>query len=451
MIGKFVLGNSRFMCWKRYKKILAHLSRAYPFATNEIEQREQEALGKDNHKIIEKARAAIELGDAEQLGKIMDEAQTLFDAKVAPACPDELNAPILHSVLYDSVIKNLTWGGKGVGSQGDGTVQLLAKDRKSQIRLVEYLNNERKMDAFPFTLNAGGKVRKAIIPIAGLGTRMFPETFFTKKALLPIVDDNDIVKPVLLLMLEELINAEIEEIYIVIGKNEETEYNKIFHFEFDPSYEQCLPQKMRKYYSKIHEVGTKIKFIVQNDKRSLGHAIYQAHRFVKDEPILLMLGDFIYKSNLNISCAQQIIQAYNKSGGKAVVAVKHIPFADSKHYGIVHGKFYEKRPYLMQVDDMVEKPSVEEAMLKLSVDGACYATFGQYILTPDIFSYLAKQIEEFEKKSELDNQLREIDLTSALRDRAINDELVGVDIDGMSYDVGIPEMYYETFCEFGRK
>ena len=95
---------------KDTKKILAYLNKAYPFATEEIGVREQEALGPDNHRLIAKARQAIESGDAESLGRIMKYAQELFDEKVAPACPDELESPVLHSVLNDQNLQPLIYG-----------------------------------------------------------------------------------------------------------------------------------------------------------------------------------------------------------------------------------------------------------------------------------------------------------------------------------------------------
>lgn len=433
---------------KDTKKILAYLNKAYPFATDDIGIREQEALGKDNHAIIEKARVAIETGNPEELGKIMIEAQELFDSKIAPACPDELAAPVLHSVLNDDKIRPLIYGAKGVGSQGDGTVQFLAKDKKSQRRLVEYLNEERNMEAFGFRLNAGGKIKKAIIPIAGVGTRMFPETFFIKKAFLPVIDNNGMTKPVLMYMLEELVAAEIEDIYLIIGEGEEEEYRRIFDFEYDEKYYNSLPEQYREYYRTIYEIGQRVHFVVQQEKRGFGHAVYQAREYLKGEPAIMMLGDFIYKSNLDISCTQQTINAYNKSGGKAVVSIKRVPFKDSKNYGIIHGKFTESRTYLMDVDKMVEKPSKEVAETELAVDGECFATFGQYVLTEDIFKYLEDEIEKQSEAIRKGLPTKEVDLTSALHDRARHGELIGVDVDGTSYDVGIPEMYYRTFIEY---
>lgn len=433
---------------KDTKKILAYLNKAYPFATEEVGVKEQEALGPDNHKIIADARQAIESGDAESLGRIMKYAQKLFDEKVAPACPDELKSPVLHSVLDDPYLQPLIYGAKGVGSQGDGTVQLLAKDKECQAKIVDYLNNERKMDAFAFNLNAGGKIKKAIIPIAGIGTRMFPETFFIKKAFLPVIDKNGMTKPVLMYMLEELIDSEIEDIYLIVGEGEEEEYNKLFQFEFNKAYQDKLPKNMQAYYETIYEIGQRVHFVVQHEKRGFGHAVYQAREYLKGEPAILMLGDFIYKSNLDISCTQQTINAYNKSGGKAVVSIKRVPFADSKNYGIIHGKFTEERDYIMDVDNMVEKPDEIMAREELSVDGECFATFGQYVLTDDVFAYLENQIDEQTKQIEQGLPTKEIDITSALLNEAKKGELAGVDIDGESFDVGIPEMYYRTFGEY---
>ncbi|MGN0402827.1 MAG: sugar phosphate nucleotidyltransferase [Acetatifactor sp.] len=429
---------------KDTKKILAYLSKAYPFATDEIGMREQEALGEDNHEIIRRAKKAMEEGNPEELGRIMVESQRIFDEKVAPACPDELSAPVLHSVLNDPKLQNLIYGAKGVGSQGDGTVQLLARDKESQKELIDYLNNERHMEAFGFNLNAGGKIKKAIIPIAGNGTRMFPQTFFTKKVLLPIIDANGIVKPALMYMLEELVDAEIEDIYLIVGQGEEIEYKKLFESERDERYRDALPEHVRDYYDRIKAIGQRVHFVVQENKNGFGHAVYQAREYLNKEPAIMMLGDFIYRSNLNISCTQQTINAYNKSGGKAVVSIKRVPFEESKNYGIIHGKFTAERTYLMDVDRMVEKPNQDMAMRELAVDGECFATFGQYVLTEEIFEYLEQEIT----KQEQNPGSGEVDVTKALMNLAERGELIGVDVAGESFDVGLPEMYYRTFVEY---
>lgn len=435
---------------KDTRKILSHLNRAYPFAQNEVYQNVQDALGKDNYEIISRASQAIEAGDAKTLGKIMNEAQALFDAKIAPACPEELTSPVLHSVMNDSHIQPYIWGVKGVGSQGDGSVQLLARDKACQQKLVAYLNEERKMEAFPFELQAGGKIRKAIIPLAGFGTRMYPQTHFTKKAFLPVIDENEIVKPVLVCIMEELDAAGIEDIILIVGEDEVSDYKKLFEYKMDESFFKKLPKAVRQYYQWIYTIGGKITYVVQKEKKGFGHAVYQAYDLLKGEPALLLLGDFIYKSKIAFSCTTQTINAYNKAGGnKAVVSVKSIPIEQVSNYGILYGTFQPKRSYLMDVRTMVEKPSVDVARKTLGVpDGngnkRYFATFGQYILTDEVFQFLAHQIEE----SELAESTAEIDLTSALQHLAADGQLIACDIAGESYDVGIPSQYYETFVKY---
>ena len=140
------------MAQKDTMKILADLNSGYPFARNDKERALHEALGKDNLQITARARDYISKGDVKKLGLLMTEAQQLFDSKVAPMCPDELIAPVLHTVLNDSYIKSLTYGGKGVGSQGDGTVQFLAKDELSQKELIRYLSEDLGKQSYPLSL-----------------------------------------------------------------------------------------------------------------------------------------------------------------------------------------------------------------------------------------------------------------------------------------------------------
>ena len=145
------------MAGKDTVRILSDLNSAYPNAKNDKERAVHEALGPDNLKITDQAKKYISEGDPEKLGELMIRAQELFDRKVAPMCPAELTSPVLHSVLNDEKIKEYIYGAKGVGSQGDGTVQFLAKDSDNQEKLIEYLENERKMKAYSLTLRSEGE------------------------------------------------------------------------------------------------------------------------------------------------------------------------------------------------------------------------------------------------------------------------------------------------------
>lgn len=143
-------------------KILSDLNSAYPNAKNDKERAVHEALGPDNRKITDLAKKYISEGEAQKLGELMVKAQEVFDSKVAPMCPQELTSPVLHSVLFDENIKRYVYGSKGVGSQGDGTVQFLAKDADNQKLLMEYLEKERNMPAYPLTLQSDNLSAKSI-------------------------------------------------------------------------------------------------------------------------------------------------------------------------------------------------------------------------------------------------------------------------------------------------
>jgi galactokinase len=134
-------------------RILADLNRCYPQASDQIGQGVRYLLGALNRQLVQQASAALQAGDAQALGTLMCTAQAAFDRYAMPACPSELQSPLLHQVLAEPRLQSLTWGGKGVGSQGDGTAQFVARSRAAQIRLIEMVGQELGMKAFPLTIN----------------------------------------------------------------------------------------------------------------------------------------------------------------------------------------------------------------------------------------------------------------------------------------------------------
>ena len=431
-------------------RILADLNRCYPFVDNEIQARVHEALGEDNLRLIDEAVAAIESGDAPRLGELMVESQRNFDEKVLPACPSELTAPELHRVLQDPNITKLTYGGKGVGSQGDGSIQFLAKSKQDQKELVRYLQDALGMTAFPFTLSSKQKIRKAIVPVAGFGTRMYPATRFIKKAFVPVVDYDGYVKPSILVLLEELDQAGLEEIILVVGEGEQEIYDSVFRAELTDEHMGKLSERAQEYEKQLQSLGEKIRYVVQKERKGFGHAVYQAREFLaSDEPVLLSLGDHIYHSESGVSCTEQMIALYDRTG-KLSISIKEIPLKNVVHYGMVKGAFWDERQRYMTAEDMVEKPTVEYAQENLGVMGNdkryhYYSTFGQYVLTPAVFDFLEREIKENR------NNDTEIQLTTALREICRKDGMAGVLIDGHSFDVGIPEAYKRTVSEFGMR
>lgn len=436
------------MAGKDTVKILGDLNRGYPFAHNQMEERLHDALGKDNKDIINRAVSYISSGDAEKLGVLMTQAQVLFDEKVAPMCPEELAAPVLHRILEDSVVKSLTYGAKGVGSQGDGTVQFLARDEETQKKLADYLKNDKGMTAYTLTLKPNTTVRKAVIPVAGFGTRLYPETRGVKKEFCPVVDKDGLVKPVILVLLEELDQIEIEDICLIINKEEKTYYENFFLKPLPLEHYRKLPKDMKTYEDKIQRIGKKISFVFQDEQKGFGHAVYQSRSFAAGEPVLLLLGDTIYHSNTETPCTKQLLDAYEKSG-QPMTAVRSVELNEVVHYGIFSGVWENKDETLLKLTAIAEKPSCEEAKDYLSVSTKkrmenYYAAFGAYVITSDIYERL-----DYAVTHDVYNEKGEVELTDALEYVRKKKGMMAFVPDGESYDIGNAAAYRQTVAEFG--
>lgn len=429
-------------------KILSDLNRAYPFPHDDKEKTLHEALGVDNQIITSRAISYISKGEVEKLGKLMTEAQEVFDRKIMPMCPDELEAPVLHSVLNDERVKELTFGAKGVGSQGDGTVQFLAKNEKTQKALIEYLQNERMMTAYSFTLKPNKAVRKAVIPVAGFGTRLYPETRGVKKEFCPVVDKDGLMKPAILVLLEELDEIEIDEICLILNREEQTYYEEFFFKPLSGSHYQKLSKQMKQYEDKIKKISRKLRFVYQEEQKGFGHAVYQARNFTNNEPVLLLLGDTIYQSNSSVPCTKQLIEAYEQYG-QAMVAVHNVELKDVVHYGIFGGVWENKEETVLNLTTIAEKPSCEKAKDFLAVSSRkrpenYFAAFGAYIITKDVFERL-----EYAIKNDIVNAKGEVEMTDALAYVCENQGMMAFVPDGSSYDLGNAEAYRRTVSEFG--
>lgn len=436
------------MAGKDTVKILGDLNKSYPFPQTEADCRLHEALGADNEAVVARAGAYIAEGDYEKLGALMTEAQAMFDEKVAPLCPQELTAPVLHATLGDAYIRSLTYGGKGVGSQGDGTVQFLAKDADTQKELVRYLEKDKGMHAYPLTLKPKSAVRKAIIPVAGFGTRLYPETRGIKKEFCPVVDKDGLVKPTILVLLEELDAIEMEEICLVINSEERALYEDYFFKPLSEEHYRKLPQQMRAYEDKIRRIAGKLKFQVQKEQLGFGHAVYQCKEYAAGEPVMLLLGDTIYQSHTGVPCTGQLLEAYRKYG-QTMVALQKVPLDKVMHYGIFAGNWEDKEQTIMQLQRIAEKPQCEYAKDFLSVADRTapenyYAAFGAYILTHEVFDRLEAMVLQHTPGD------GEIQLTDALAYVKENNGMIGFVPDGESYDIGNAEAYRDTVSRFGK-
>ena len=219
------------------------------------------------------------------------------------------------------------------------------------------------------------RIRKAVIPAAGLGTRVLPATKAQPKEMLVIVD-----KPALQYLVEELVESGIEEILIVTGRNKESIQN---HFDYSYELERTLEEKGKHELLKVVNNISKLSniyYVRQRNPLGLGHAIGCAEAFVGDEPFVVLLGDdIIYTDEAKgeIPVTKQLINKYNELNGGTILGVQEVPEKEVDKYGIIAplNKIDDKT---VEVDNFVEKPSLAEAPSKL-------AALGRYILEPEIF------------------------------------------------------------------
>lgn len=256
------------------------------------------------------------------------------------------------------------------------------------------------------------KVRKAVIPAAGFGTRMLPASKSVPKEMLPIYD-----KPTLHHIVKEVVDSGITDILIIISKDKGS-IEDYFDVNFELEYE--LNKKSSEISQEIHELSkmANIYTIRQKKKNGLGDAIKYAESFVGDEPFAILLGDdIIYNTSDELPCIKQMVDIY-ETEQSPILGVQEVSWDDVDKYGIVNGVKTSDR--ITEVESLVEKPSRSEATTNLAI-------LGRYIVTPDIFPIL------HETKPGKNN---EIQLTDALNKLAEKRKMIAYDFIGKRYDVG---------------
>lgn len=429
---------------KDTREILNKLNHCYPFAETELQRHVQTYLGPISAAITREACEAIRQGDPEWVGRLMRRAQTEFDRYVAPACPSQLTAPELHRVLAYPPLQPYVWGGKGVGSQGDGCAQFVARDRECQLKAMEIIQRDLGMTCWELIIRSGPRVRKAVIPAAGFGTRLFPATKALKKEMFPIVDSQGIIKPVILAIVEEAIHAGIEEVGVVIQTKDRGMFEEFFCMPPPVENYNKLSAEARAYHGYLMEIGRRITFIPQDSQEGFGHAVYCAREWVGDEPFLLMLGDHLYASDTEVSCARQILDVYEKMG-QNTVGLKITPASEVHTFGCVGGSWLEPLR-LLSIAEFKEKPTADYARAHLRVDDLeedhFLSIFGIYALHPRIFDFLEEHIHHNVREG------GEFQLTSSLDRLRQEQGFVGYVVAGKRFDIGLPESYREAVLAF---
>lgn len=269
------------------------------------------------------------------------------------------------------------------------------------------------------------KVRKAVIPAAGYGTRFLPATKNIPKEMLPIVD-----KPAIQYIVEEAVNAGIEEILIINGRNKGEIED---HFDKTPELEAALLKSGKQDLLEIIEAIpnlANIHFFRQKEAKGLGHAVLCAKAFVGDEPFVVLLGDDIVYNE--VPCTKQLIDAFDRHKC-SVLGVQTVDPSQVNKYGIVDGIQVGTREY--KVKDLVEKPAIDEAPSNVAI-------LGRYILTPEIFNVL---------EGTKPGKGGEIQLTDALRSLLKLEDIVAYDFEGRRYDTGDKLGFLQATIEYGLK
>ncbi|MDU4961111.1 MAG: UTP--glucose-1-phosphate uridylyltransferase GalU [Sporomusaceae bacterium] len=268
------------------------------------------------------------------------------------------------------------------------------------------------------------KVRKAVIPAAGLGTRFLPATKAQPKEMLPIVD-----KPAIQYIIEEAVASGIEDILIITGRNK-----RAIEDHFDRNVELELLLRSQGKYDLLGQVeelaNVTIHYIRQKEAKGLGHAVLCARHFVGNEPFAVLLGDDIIDAQT--PCLKQLIDVYNDCQA-SVLGVQTVPKEKVSSYGIVQPEPYQDS--IWRAVDLIEKPPLAEAPSQLAV-------LGRYIIEPEIFELLAATPP---------GRGGEIQLTDALRQLAAQRPVYAYNFEGRRYDVGDKQGYLEATVEFALK
>ncbi|MBN1559434.1 UTP--glucose-1-phosphate uridylyltransferase [candidate division KSB1 bacterium] len=291
-------------------------------------------------------------------------------------------------------------------------------------------------------------VNKAIITAAGRGTRQYPASNAVQKELFPLVDRDGLAKPTIQIIVEEAMRAGIEKIAIIVQPGEEKQFQNHFKGLSDGE-KKPFHDKPRELAQseRLEEMRRAITYIHQTEQLGFGHAVYCAQQWVGHDPVLLMLGDHIYLSQTEISCAEQLVNLYGRLR-KSIIAVQQTPLQELHLFGTVAGVPLDSPRGLYQLTRIIEKPSPEMARRELMMPDLepdnFLTVFGLYLLTPTIFTILSEHVQQNVRER------GEIQLTSALEVLIEREGAIGYQIAGERLDMGTPLGYLQTQFKLAR-
>jgi UTP--glucose-1-phosphate uridylyltransferase len=265
-----------------------------------------------------------------------------------------------------------------------------------------------------------------------------------KKELFPIIDRDGRAKPVIMAIIEEAISAGIAEVGIVVQPDDKEIFADLLKNPPKKELFEKLSPPNQEYSRYLEDLGSKVTILLQEEQLGYGHAVFCAKDWVQNEPFLLMLGDHIYASDIEKSCASQVLDIYEQVN-QSVVGLTTMPAEIIHKAGCVTGIWQELNS-ILSVTQLYEKPSIEYAQQHLRVEEMAenefLGIFGLYLLTPKIFDFLAENINQnFRERGEFQ-------LTSCLERLRNSEGMTGYIVKGKCFDTGLPDAYRQTMIDF---
>lgn len=287
-------------------------------------------------------------------------------------------------------------------------------------------------------------IRKAVVPAAGLGTRLFPASHAVKKELFPVVGTDGIARAMIHYHLIELVAAGIEEICVIVQPGDDVPIRAYFE-GVDDAYLSRLEKYPRLHEEALsmRELAGRLDFAVQLEQEGYGHAVYQSKAFAAGEPVVLCLGDHLFRGP-EISPARELIDCWS---GRSVSAVNRISPSQLRGYGTIAGSRDVENPRRIEVTRIIEKPDVETARRELRVDGlpadVFLGWFGMHLLAPSIYEVLEEMIRDDVRDG------GEFQLTRAQEIQRQREGYVALEMTAAQrFDFGLPDDFLASLAAF---
>lgn len=286
------------------------------------------------------------------------------------------------------------------------------------------------------------KPKYAVIPLAGLASRLYPVTKIVPKALLPIPGKDGSLRPTVDWIVREAIDSGVEEIILVVSPRDGELITKYFTETPPENVENVAGERILNAWNDLKNLGDRLRFIYQQEPAGFGDAVLQTKEIVGSEPFVLLLGDHLYKSHSAISCVQQVLKV-GEEFGKGVLGVRRRNESEIHQYGVVGVRAIDNQITVYELTDMREKPTLNAETATLRIPGnnkpEYFCVFGIYLLPGQFMEYLenAKQLSKCE-----------LDLSAALRTWIHQDGGFAYEVAGDFFDVGTPANYRDTVISF---